>query len=143
MIEQNIRWIQRLDSYKKAFRQLEIGVEIATDGDLSSLEKEGIIKRFEYNQDLAWKVIKDFCEYIGKAGIFGSRDAFQVAVTIGLVDANCGDVLMASIKSRNETIHIYNEETANEIFMEIFDNYYQAFKTLLEALQTQKNIRNL
>jgi hypothetical protein len=43
--------------------------------------------------------------------IYGSRDAFQLAVKRGLIDSNCGSVLMESIKSRNKTIHTYNEET--------------------------------
>ena len=56
----DIRWIQRLNNYEKAFKQLESGVELATDKNFNDLEKEGLIQRFEYTQELAWKVIKDF-----------------------------------------------------------------------------------
>ncbi len=43
---------------------MELGVEQATDRDLSDLEKQGLIQSFEYNQELCWQTIKDFYEYI-------------------------------------------------------------------------------
>ncbi len=85
MNNDNIRWLQRLNNFKKAFKQLELGVEQATDRELSDLEKEGLIQRFEYNQELSWQTIKDFYEFIGETGIQGSRDAFQLAVKRGLI----------------------------------------------------------
>ena len=141
MDKHNIRWIQRLNNLKKAYKQLELGVEQATDRDLSDLEKEGLIQRFEYNQELSWQTIKDFYEYIGETGIQGSRDAFQLAVKRGLIDANCGLILMESIKSRNKTVHTYNEETADEIFHDIVNEYYQAFRFVKEALEKEEQKR--
>ncbi|MDM8566091.1 HI0074 family nucleotidyltransferase substrate-binding subunit [Candidatus Halobeggiatoa sp. HSG11] len=135
---ENIRWIQRLNNFKKAFKQLELGVEQATVRDLSDLEKEGLIQRFEYNQELSWQAIKDFYECIGETGIQGSRDAFQLAVNRGLIDVNCGKVLMESIKSRN--VHTYNQETADEIFHDILNKYYQAFSFVKEALEKECSI---
>ena len=119
MDKQGIRWIQRLCNFQKAFKQLERGVEEATSRDLSDLEKEGLIQRFEYNQELSWSVIKDFYEYIGEIGIQGSRDAYQLSVKRGLIDANCGKILMESIKSRNLTLKtVYAlEEMLHELYL--------------------------
>jgi nucleotidyltransferase substrate binding protein (TIGR01987 family) len=142
-MDNNIRWIQRLSNFKKAFKQLELGVEQATDRALSDLEKEGLIQRFEYNQELAWQVIKDFYEYLGETNIQGSRDAFQLALKRGLVDVNCATVLIESIKSRNKTVHTYNEEVAEEIFSDVFNGYYQAFNTLKIALENEQIQRGL
>lgn len=139
--QQNIRWLQRFDNYKKAFKQLELGVELATERDLSSLEKEGLIQRFEYSQELAWQTIKDFYEYLGESGIQGSRDAFQLAAKRGLI-SNAA-VLMASIKSRNQAVHTYNEETANEIFYAVTEEYYQVFLELKDALSKEQQARDL
>ena len=143
MSKENIRWIQRLNNFQKAFKQLELGVESATEQELSDLEKEGLIQRFEYSQELSWQTIKDFYEYLGETGIQGSRDAFQLAVKRALINADCGAVLMESIKSRNKTVHTYNEETAEEIFKDIIDKYYQAFSTLKNALENEKIKREL
>lgn len=138
-MKQDVRWIQRFNNFKKAFSQLEKGVELAKSTELSDLEKEGLIQRFEYTQELAWQTIKDFYEYLGETGIQGSRDAFQIAFNRGLIDN--GKVFMESIKSRNKTVHTYNEETANEIFKEIVDEYYKAFLDLKVALEKEQQER--
>lgn len=138
---QDIRWIQRLSNFKKAFAQLEQGVELAATRALSDLEREGVIQRFEYCQELAWQTIKDFYEYLGETGLQGSRDAFRLAMNRGLIDD--GQVFMDSIKSRNRTSHTYNEAVANEIFHEIVEEYYQAFKDLKESLEKEQQKREL
>ncbi|OIR25292.1 HI0074 family nucleotidyltransferase substrate-binding subunit [Bathymodiolus thermophilus thioautotrophic gill symbiont] len=145
MENKDIRWIQRLNNFKKAFEQLELGVEHVTESNvsLSDLEKEGLIQRFEYTQELAWLSIKDFYEYVGKTDIQGSKDAFQLAIKRGLIDVNHGGALMKSIQSRNKTVHTYNEETANEIFYEIIEEYYDAFLSLKNALEQQQKQRKL
>jgi uncharacterized protein YutE (UPF0331/DUF86 family) len=84
---------------------------------------------------------KDFYQSVGESNIHGSRDAFQLAIKRGLIDSNCGSVLMESIKSRNKTIHTYNEETAEEIFQAIIYEYYQAFSTLEQALEKEEKQR--
>lgn len=143
MIEnENSRWIQRFTNFKKAFNQLEMGVNELTKKNPSELEKEGLIQRFEYTQELAWQTIKDFFEFLGERNILGSRDAFQLAVQRGLISLECGEILMQSIKSRNITSHTYNEETAEEIFESINSNFYSAFKEVKEALEKEENERS-
>ena len=133
------RWIRRFDNYKRAFAQLEEGVELASERELSDLEKEGIIQRFEYTQELAWNVIKDFYKDQGETGIQGSRDAFRMASERGLLTH--GEALMESIKSRNDTSHTYDSETADEIFTAIVEDYHAAFqeiKTVFDAQLQQR-----
>jgi nucleotidyltransferase substrate binding protein (TIGR01987 family) len=56
----DVRWKQRFQNFEKAYRQLEDSVLRAEE--LSDLEKEGMVQRFEYTFELAWKTIKDFLE---------------------------------------------------------------------------------
>lgn len=143
MSDSNIRWVQRLNNFSNAFKQLSLGVKLAKERPLSDLEKEGVIQRFEYNQELSWQVIRDFYEYLGERGIQGSKDAFRLAVKRGLISSDCGMVLMNSIKSRNKTVHTYNEDTAEEIFNEIVNEYYDAFNTLLVILEEEQKKREI
>ena len=142
MKKQDIRWVQRFQNFEKAFKRLEEGVELATERELRDIEKEGVIQRFEYTQELAWKTIKDFYEFLGETGIQGSRDAFKLAFERGLI-INSGQILMDTIKSRNDVVHGYDEDTANKIFYDIKEKYYDAFKELLESLRKQKQTRKL
>jgi nucleotidyltransferase substrate binding protein (TIGR01987 family) len=140
-MEKDIRWIQRLSSFKRAFASLTDDVELATERELSDIEQRGLIQAFEYTYERAWNIIKDFYQSVGESNIHGSKDAFQLAVKRGLIDSNCGSVLMESIKSRNKTIHTYNEETAEEIFQAVIHEYYQAFSTLEQALEKEEKQR--
>jgi|SaaInl8_200m_RNA_FD_contig_21_927627_length_629_multi_7_in_0_out_0_2 nucleotidyltransferase substrate binding protein (TIGR01987 family) len=60
----DIRWKQRFRNFQRAFLLLRepLGHDTNT---LSPLEKEGIIQRFEYTFEIAWKVLKDKMEYDG------------------------------------------------------------------------------
>jgi len=140
MTTEPARWIRRFDNFKRAFARLEEGVELANEREeLSDLEKEGIIQRFEYTQELAWNVIKDFYKEQGETGIQGSRDAFRMASERELITQ--GSALMESIKSRNDTSHSYDEATVNEIFTAIVEEYYDAFleiKTVFDAQLAQR-----
>lgn len=128
MLEQDIRWIQRLNNFTRVLQQLTKFIE---KGPLSELEQQGLIQSFEYNYELAWNTIKDFYEHQGKTGIQGSRDAIRLAFKRGLILD--GEIWMKMIKSRALTSHTYNEDTAEEITSEIFDNYYKEFLKLEKA----------
>ncbi|MGE5356474.1 MAG: nucleotidyltransferase substrate binding protein [Deltaproteobacteria bacterium] len=66
-MEEDIRWKQRFSNFEKAFINLEMGVKIS-DPDI--VQKAGIIQFFEICFELGWKVLKDYLEEKGIAGIF-------------------------------------------------------------------------
>ncbi len=136
MAEQDIRWKQRFLNYQKAYSKLAEVVENNTLDKLSDLEKEGLIQRFEYTYELAWKVMKDYLEYQGITGITGSRDAIREAFQKGLIAE--GERWMDMIKSRNQTAHLYNEATAKEIAESIMDIYFELFKVFNAKMNDQK-----
>ena len=104
MSEQDIRWKQRFSNYQKAYAKLAEVVKNNTLEQLTDLEKEGLIQRFEYTYELAWKVMKDYLEYQGITGITGSRDAIREAFQKELITN--GENWMNMIKSRNQTTHL-------------------------------------
>lgn len=135
MSEQDVRWVQRFEHYQKALAHLGRAVELATERDLSDLEKEGVIKVFEYTFGLAWNTLKDILEHQGHQ-ILGPRDAIEKAFDRGLIKN--GEVWIAIMKSRNLTSHAYNQETVDKIFNDVVANYYDAFEKLKTVLLDEK-----
>ena len=74
--------------------------------------------------------------YQGNSEIGGSRDAIRYAFSSNLI-AN-GDLWMAMIKSRIKTSHTYNEETANEIYLNIINEYYYAFVEFQKIMEGKR-----
>lgn len=128
--EPDIRWKQRFKNYQKALAQLR---RFISKGNLSELEEQGLIKAFEYTYDLAWTTLKDFLEYQGHAGIYGSRDAIRKAFELELVQDGQG--WMDMLESRNKTSHTYNEETAKEICQAVQTRYFHLFERLEETME--------
>ncbi len=136
---EDIRWLQQLDSFKRALTSLDQAIELYHQRELSLLEKHGVILLFNSTHELAWKTLKDFFESRGNSQIYGSKDATRAAFNEGLIED--GQVFMDMIISRNRSSHTYDETTANDIFDAIINQYYSAFKALnakLTELAEQK-----
>lgn len=129
----DIRWIQRFVNFQKAFGQLAKFIETE---NLSELEEQGLIKAFEYTFELAWTTLKDFLEYRGQTGIYGSRDAIRKAFQVDLIEN--GDRWMDMLINRNRTSHTYNRETAEEICRAIKNEYFALFRSLEKKLNQLK-----
>ena len=129
MEDKDVRWIQRFSNYRKALIQLGKAVDIVSavsnsTSDQNDLLAEGLIQRYEYTHELAWKVMKDYEEYQGITDIMGSRDAIRVALRAGILD---DDRWMDTISDRNLTSHNYDDETAKHIVNNIINVYYPLF----------------
>lgn len=132
MIHKDVRWKQRFENYKKALLKLSDAIE--NECHPSDIVKEGIIQRFEFTHELAWKVMKDFLEYEGEQNITGSRSATRSFFNKNLIKN--GQEWMNMIESRNKTVHTYQQEILNEEFKKIITIYYPLFKQFKSKMET-------
>jgi nucleotidyltransferase substrate binding protein (TIGR01987 family) len=95
--------------------------------------KEGIIHRFEFTHELAWKVMKDYLEFEGYQNITGSRSATKEAFNSGLIRE--GQIWMNMIESRNNTVHTYNAAILEKEFTKIIIDYYPLLKEFREKMR--------
>lgn len=127
------RWEQKLNSYRKALKRLSEVVQVMDIRPLNDFEADGLIQRFEFTFELAWKLIKSYAEYQGiDKEIMGSRDAVRWAFESGLIGDS--DVWMEMIKRRNDTSHTYDEDTAKEVVVCVKTAYYNAFVELYQKM---------
>ena len=84
-MDKDIRWIQRYSNYHKACgRLLELTDERSLD-DLSELEVEGLVQRFEYTFELAWKVLQDLLTLGGFQFMPGPNGVIKTAFEAGYI----------------------------------------------------------
>ena len=139
MKNQDIRWMQRFDNFKRAFARLADAAAQAKQRKLSELEEQGLIQAFEFSHELAWNTFKDFLEARGTVKIYGSRDTTREAFAADLI-VN-GEAWMKMLEHRNETSHTYNEAIANAIVEAILTRYVAEFdgfqRSFLELERTE------
>lgn len=136
MQDKDIRWEQRFMNFKKALAKLSEVIEDRED-DLSELETEGMIQRFEYTYELAWKTLQDLLRYKGYVDIAGPNPVLEQAFKDGyLTDA---EGWKAMKKSRELTSHTYNPETAEAIAESIRLSYYKLLDDLAKRLDTERD----
>ena len=137
MEDQDIRWEQRFSNYQKALAKLGQVVEQRNFEDLSELEKEGLIQRFEYTYELAWKTLQDLLRDKGYLDIAGPNPVLTQAFQDGYISNNTGWRRMK--KAREMTSHTYNSDTAEEIAENIMDEYYGLLKALQLRLEEERS----
>ena len=133
-MDEDIRWKQRFQNFKKALVTLKNAVELAAERELTDLEKQGTVQGFEFTFELAWNVMKDYLEEQGVTGIIGSKNAIRHAFNKGIIED--GEVWMDMVKDRNLASHVYDEETAEGLFVAIKNIYYVEFNKLAEKMNS-------
>jgi nucleotidyltransferase substrate binding protein (TIGR01987 family) len=130
----DIRWQQRFTNYKNAFARLN---DYANRQNLSDLENQGLIKAFEYTYELAWKTLQDLLKHKGYDSILGPKPVIEKCFELGYIAKGKDWVKMH--KSRNLTSHIYNEDIAKDISIDIRNTYVDLFFELKEKLKKEAN----
>ena len=128
MEEKTERWRQRLATFGKALARMDEVVTLWHSRKLSDLERDGMIQRFEYTQELAWKLLKNYIEYQGEAQLGGSRDTIRQAFRLGVIENS--EPWFDMLESRNLTSHVYDEETEMTVIERIVDTYYPILSLL-------------
>ena len=134
MQEPDIRWQQRFHSFKKALAQLAAFVDpqqlalMGYSAELTPREELGMIKAFELCYEQGWKTLKDLLEYGGFTGPTNPNAILQQALEEGYITDSDG--WRDLHKSRTRTIHVYEQETADEVADKIRLRYYDLFTGL-------------
>ncbi len=105
MTGQDIRWKQRFQNFEKAFLRLKEAME---KEDLNELERNGLIQRFEFTLELAWKVMKDFLEEERFNFKPSPKDTLRLAQQSHYI--TYAQELIDGLDIRNELSHDYSGE---------------------------------
>jgi len=132
----DIRWKQRFQYYDKAYTLLREAMEKHSFQALSDLEQEGLIQRFEYSYELAWKTMKDYLEENGIVITpVTPRTVVKEAYTAGLIED--GQVWIDMMLHRNLLAHTYDFSKFKEVLEAVACRYLAAFTNLHEWLSSR------
>lgn len=131
-MEENLKWKQRFQSYCKALLQLESALQ---QKQFSVLEKDGVIKRFEFTFELAWKTLQDKLYDDGYVGIKGPKPVIKQAFNNGIIKD--GQEWIDMLTDRNNSTHLYDESAAVHIFDSIQNNYFKLLEELKSVLENE------
>jgi len=127
-MSKDIRWKQRFHNFDRAFLLLRGALE-RKPAALSMLEKEGVIQRFEYTFELAWKSLKDYLE---EGGLVISpvtpRQVIKEAFAAKVISD--GEVWINMLDNRNLLSHTYDFSVFEQAVDAIAADYLPAMEKL-------------
>lgn len=130
----DVRCQQRFQNFDRALTLLRAAVAEGP-GKLNQLEKEGVVQRFEYTLELAWKTAKDYLEHSGLLiSPVTPRQVLKEAVAANIIAD--GQVWIDMLNHRNLLSHTYDLAVFEQAVQAVVDRYLAAlgaFHTFLEA----------
>ena len=121
----------KLDNFKKAAISLEVGIsEFESTGILTA--RDGVIQRFEFTTELAWKTTREYLTDQGLVEINTPKMVMKEAFSADIITDEQG--WLQILNDRNSTPHIYDEKEASEIFDRIKNNHIALFNDLIQKL---------
>ena len=133
----DIRWIQRFQNFDRAFLLLRSALEERGLEQMSELEKEGLIQRFEYSYELAWKTMKDYLEEQGTIiNPVTPRNVIKEAFSAQIIAD--GQVWVDMMLHRNLLAHTYDFSKVKEVLDAVVERYLDAQEQLHEWFLTRQ-----
>jgi nucleotidyltransferase substrate binding protein (TIGR01987 family) len=136
MVE-DIRWQQRFQNFDRAFSLINSALDGRNLEQLSDLEQEGLIQRFEYTYELAWKTMKDYLEDNGiNLSPVTPRNVIKEAFAAGVIGN--GQTWIDMMLHRNMLAHTYDFSRFTDVLTAIEEKYLNAFRELHKWLNDKR-----
>lgn len=114
--------LQKIENYKNAGARLSEALAEYAKNPNSTVIRDGVMQRFEFTFELAWKSLREYMEDQGASmdAIF-SKQVFKAAYAAEIISD--GQVWLDMLTSRNVTSHVYDDAQAAQVVADIRDRY--------------------
>lgn len=121
----------KFENYQNALGRLNEGV-LKLDNS-NDLLRDGLIQRFEFTFELAWKTLKVVFEDEGLVGLNSPKAVLREAYAAEIIKED--DLWLSMLNDRNSTSHIYSEQVAVQICDNIVNKYVIELDNLLKEIK--------
>lgn len=125
------KFIEKLGKLSDAVKRL---CEAIADYEAipNSTVRDGVIQRFEFCTELAWKAAREYLINQGYIDINSPKAVMKQAFADGVISDE--KIWIEILGARNTTSHIYDDQTAAEVFDKISKKFLPAFNELVNTL---------
>lgn len=126
------KFTEKKDKFENAVSRLQEAIQDYEKFENSSI-RDGVIQRFEFCTELAWKAVREYLINEGYTDINSPKAVMKQAYADGIISNE--NEWIDLLNARNITSHVYDDETAAEIFKKIQTVYINLFRELSANLK--------
>jgi nucleotidyltransferase substrate binding protein (TIGR01987 family) len=125
------RLIERLRVARKALSTLQ---ELTKNPELSVVERDAAIQRFEYTFEATWKAAQNFLSEVEGLTANSPKSVVRACWQAGLLNEENAQLALQMCETRNLTVHTYNEALALSVYRQI-KSYTDLLDLWLRAME--------
>ena len=103
---------ERINTAQRALTKLH---ELAVKPDLSDVERDALIQRFEFSVELLWKCAKEYLYVVEGIDAASPKKVIRCCRELGLLDDEQTREALQMADDRNLTTHTYDETFAQAV----------------------------
>lgn len=114
--------LQKCENFRNAVVRLSEALAEYAATPSSTVVRDGVIQRFEFTFELAWKSLREYMEDQGASleNVF-PKSVLKTAYAAGIIADD--QVWLDMLASRNVTSHVYDDTQAAQVVSAIRDRY--------------------
>ena len=120
--------MESYETFKKAYQKLDEFIE--TDNG-SEKDRGAIINAFQYTFELFWKTLQKYMQQMEMLDEMGPGSTIRTAFQYNII--NDGSKYMSMLKDRNLITHTYKEDIAEDIYLNIKNDYLELLENFIES----------
>ena len=120
--------MESYETFKKAYQKLDEFIE--TDNG-SEKDRGAIINAFQYTFELFWKTLQKYMQQMEMLDEMGPGSTIRTAFQYNII--NDGPKYMSMLKDRNLITHTYKEDIAEDIYLNIKNDYLELLENFIES----------
>lgn len=122
------------ERYELAVRALTKFHELAHRQDLTEIERDALIQRFEFTFELVWKCAKEYLYTQEGIDVASPKKVIRSCREIGILGESDTELALKMVDDRNLTTHTYDESFIKSLISR-FPDYDRILHSWLMRLQ--------